>query len=88
MDQQSTVRELEDRARRAFTSMRAVCLRAGISQSTFTRWKETPGNPHPTSATLSTLQKLTNALDEIERENRRKYGARDNAARKSKAAAA
>lgn len=68
MDQQRTVREIEERARRAYSSVRAVCLRADVSPSTFARWKKTPGNPDPTSITLSTLGRIERALQEIETE--------------------
>lgn len=68
MDQQKTVRDIETRARLAGSSVRAVCLRANVSPSTFARWKRTDGNPDPTSMTLSTLQRIERALAEIEAE--------------------
>jgi hypothetical protein len=75
MDQQSTVRDIENRARRAYSSVRAVCLRAGVAPSTVARWKRTPRNPEPTSITLSTLDKVENALREIEAEARNEFSA-------------
>jgi hypothetical protein len=81
MDQQAKVREIEERARRAYSSVRAVCRRANVTPSTFARWKRTDGNPEPTSMTLSTLQRIERALCEIEAEAR-------NARRDGKAVAA
>ncbi|MEO0589073.1 MAG: hypothetical protein AAFZ11_00785 [Pseudomonadota bacterium] len=66
MDQQNTIRDIEWRARRAYSSISAVCSRAGIPTSTFYRWKKSEKNPHPTSPTMSTLQKVLSALEAIE----------------------
>lgn len=68
MDQQSIVSDIERRARRAGVSIKAVCLRASVNPTTFSRWKPTARNPEPMGATLVSIGKLYEALDAIERE--------------------
>ena len=60
MDQQIIVFEIERRARAAKIRMGELCRRAGIAQSTVSRWKN--GTP----ASLGKIAKLTAQLDLIE----------------------
>lgn len=68
MTQQDHIREIEDRARKAYSSVSAVCRRANIAQSTFARWKASPNNRRPTAPNLDTLAKVYAALEAIEAE--------------------
>jgi hypothetical protein len=66
MDQQSIIADMDRRARTAGVSMGEVCDAAGVARSTFYRWKRTSENPDPISATLTSLNKLEDALSKIE----------------------
>lgn len=66
MDQQQIIADIETRARRAGLTIAAVCARAGVHPTTFSRWKQTERNPEPIGATLKTLDKLNGAIDELE----------------------
>lgn len=70
MDQQQIIAGLEARAKAAGVSISAVCSRAGIAASTFSRWKPSDRNPNPIGATLRSLDKLGIAMSQIERERR------------------
>lgn len=72
MDQQSTVKDIEERAYEERVSIRFVCQRAGVHPTTFFRWKKTKTNPDPVGANLSTVSKLYDALGEIAAENKRR----------------
>lgn len=72
MDQQITVRDIEERAYEERVSLRFVCQRAGVHPTTFFRWKKTKKNPEPVGANLSTVKKLYDALDDIAAENKRR----------------
>ena len=69
MDQQSIIASMDLRAKAAGVSMGQVCDVAGIARSTFYRWKKSPDNPEPISATLTSLNKLEAALKAIEAPN-------------------
>jgi len=66
MDQASVIAEIEDRAFRAGISIRALCLRAKVHPTTFSRWKRSERNPDPLGANLTSIGKLFDALAEIE----------------------
>ncbi|MBV2147922.1 hypothetical protein KRZ98_06405 [Sphingobium sp. AS12] len=66
MDQQAIIAELEGRAFAARISMGAVCKRAGVHPTTFSRWKRSPRNPDPISANMSSIEKLYAALEHVE----------------------
>lgn len=66
MDQQTVIADMERRAREAGTSMRAICIEAGVHPTTFSRWKLSDGNPSPVGATLASLGKLDAALAKAE----------------------
>lgn len=66
MDQQTVIADLEKRARKANVSIRQVCIKADIHPTTFSRWKLSDNNPHPTGATLASLGKLDAALRKFE----------------------
>lgn len=51
------------RARRVRKSIRAICIRAGVAPSTWSRWQAQTVEPNQ-----STVDKLNAALDEFERE--------------------
>jgi transcriptional regulator with XRE-family HTH domain len=55
MHQLLTAQEIETAAREAGLSMAEVCRRAGIAQSTFTRWKR--GTTEPTIGVYGRLVK-------------------------------
>ena len=55
------VENLKDRAQRAGVSMATVCKRAGVAQSTFTRWKAGTYEP-----TMRKLRRMQDVLTEAE----------------------
>lgn len=63
MDEMTELHQIVTRAFAAGTSISNVCKRAGIAPSTVTRWKKRVTKPNAT-----TLKKLSDALDEIERQ--------------------
>lgn len=71
MDQESIVTDIEQRAWRIGVSIDAVCRKAGVAPSTFSRWKPTEKNPEPISATLRSIGKMYDALALIESERPR-----------------
>lgn len=72
MDQQSVIADIEQRAYETRVSIRALCNRAGVHPTTFSRWKKSKDNPEPAGANLLSIGKLYDALDQIAAENRRK----------------
>lgn len=68
MDQQTIIADFEARAAAIGTTMSAICDRAGVHRTTFSRWKKSERNPDPIGANLETLGKLGAALDEAEAE--------------------
>lgn len=65
MDQASVIADIERRSRALGVPMHALCSRAGIHPSTFSRWKKTAKNPEPTGASLLSVGALYAALDQI-----------------------
>jgi transposase-like protein len=53
MDQQEAIAEIEREAQRAGISIASLCKRHGVHPSTFSRWKRTPANQRPTSASYN-----------------------------------
>ena len=70
MDQQSVIADIEQRASRAGISIRSLCDRAGVHPTTFSRWKESEQNPHPSGASLISVGKIYAALEEAKAERR------------------
>jgi hypothetical protein len=68
MDQQKIIRDLDARAAALGLSMRDVCVAAKLHPTTVSRWKLSEHNPHPVSATMRSLQRLIDFLDEAEAE--------------------
>lgn len=66
MDQQSIIADIEQRAHEARISISALCHRAGVHPTTFSRWKKSKRNPTPVGANLQSISKLFAALDAIE----------------------
>ena len=62
MDQQEAIAEIEREARRNGISIAALCRRGKVHPSTFSRWKRTPGNPAPTSASYNAIMGLRSTL--------------------------
>jgi transposase-like protein len=62
MDQQEAIAEIEREARRAGFSIAALCKRAGVHPTSFSRWKRTPGNPKPASASYNAIISLRATL--------------------------
>jgi len=58
MNQKDIILAWEQRAKAAGIPIRDVCQKAGISPSTFSRWKAEP----PTSITMRSAQKIDDAL--------------------------
>ena len=58
------VAELVDRAKRAGLTMSEVCRRAGVAETTPSRWKSGIFEPR-----FRTVAKMTAVIDEAEREN-------------------
>lgn len=72
MDQQAVILDIERRARSARVSIASLCRRAGISPSTFWRWKATDLNPDPTGASLLSIGALYAELGKIDAEDARR----------------
>lgn len=71
MNQESVIADIEWRARKAGVSIREVCSRAGVHNTTFSRWKKSERNPDPMGASLLAIGRLYSALEIIEREQGR-----------------
>ena len=69
MDQQSTVRDIEEKARQRRISIPDLCARAEIAASTFYRWKKSPTNPRPKGANFHLVERLYGALAAIDAED-------------------
>lgn len=65
MDQESVISDIEAKARRAGVSMNALCERAGVHPTTFSRWKRSERNPEPIGANLHSIGRLYDALAAI-----------------------
>lgn len=65
MDQQAVIADFERRVRAAGVSVSAVCARANVHPTTFSRWKKTARNPEPIGATFKSIEKLEEALRDI-----------------------
>jgi len=65
MDQESVIADIERRSRSQGVPIHALCARAGVHPSTFSRWKKTAKNPEPTGASLLSIGRLYAVLDEI-----------------------
>lgn len=72
MDQESIVADIERRAFAAGVSIAALCRKAGVNPTTFSRWKPSERNPNPTSATLRAIEKLYDELAYFESRARRR----------------
>lgn len=70
MNQESIVADIEHRAWCLGVSIEALCRKAGVAPSTFSRWKPSEKNPAPTSPTLHSIGKLYDALDQLEKTSR------------------
>ena len=68
MNQQEAIAEIEREARRAGFSIAQLCKRAGVHPSSFWRWKQTPGNPEPTSASYNAIVGLRSTLKTMKEE--------------------
>lgn len=64
MDKKTILEALEKRIFDARISVRQVCIKAGVSPMTITRWRE-----NPDQMTAPTLGKLETALTELEAEH-------------------
>ena len=72
MNQETVIADIEARARRAGVPVKMLCDRAGVNPTTFSRWKKTERNPVPCGASLLSIGKLYDALDQVERTSRRR----------------
>jgi len=72
MDQESIIADIESRAWSVGISINALCKRAGVHPSTFSRWKKSERNPEPIGVTLKSVRKLHSALETIEAQARRR----------------
>lgn len=72
MDQQEIIRDIEERAWEERVSISLLCQRAGIHPTTFWKWKKSQRNPKPGGASITSLKKLFDALDDIAAENKRR----------------
>jgi len=75
MNQESVIADIEHRAWSLGISIRALCQRAGVHPTTFSRWKRSERNPEPLGATLHSIGKLYAALDHFETKGRRRRAA-------------
>lgn len=74
MDQQSTVRDIQARAKAARISIAELCRRAGISPDTFFKWRKTPRNPDPPGANFHSVEALYRELNKIDAEDAARLG--------------
>ena len=58
MDQQSTIRDIERRAKAARVPIAQLCRRAGIHPVTFFKWRKGPKNPDPVGANFHSIEAL------------------------------
>lgn len=72
MDQETVIADMEARAEAVGTSIRQVCVKAGVHPTTFSRWKHSKKNPEPIGASLQSLIKLDAALRQLEAPDRNK----------------
>lgn len=72
MDQESVIADIEKRASRAGISMSQLCRKAKVNPTTFSRWKKSERNPEPIGATLRSIGRLYDALQDVERARRTK----------------
>lgn len=79
MDQQTTVREIERRAKAARIPIAQLCRRAGIHPTTFFKWRKGPKNPDPVGANFHSIEALYRELDKIEAEDRQRLAGRGKA---------
>jgi hypothetical protein len=86
MDQQSTIRDIERRAKAARIPIAQLCRRAGIHPATFFRWRKGPKNPDPVGANFHSIEALYRELDKIEAEDAARLGARPSGRGKAVAA--
>ena len=66
MNQDTVIADIEQRAFAAGMSINALCRKAGVHPTTFSRWKRSVRNPDPLGATLHSIGKLYEALQAIE----------------------
>jgi len=79
MDQQSTVRDIQARAKAARISIAELCRRAGIHQDTFHNWKKTERNPDPAGANFHSIEALYRELDKIDADDAKRLSRRSKA---------
>lgn len=72
MTQDSVIADIEKRAREARISIRALCDRADVHPTTFSRWKRSKDNPKPAGASLISIGRLYAELDKIDAEDARR----------------
>ncbi len=79
MDQQSTIREIERRAKAARIPLSELCRRAEIHPTTFFRWKKSPKNPDPVGANFHSIEALFRELNKIDAEDAKRLAGRGKA---------
>lgn len=72
MNQESVIADIELRTWIVGISIRALCQRAGVHPTTFSRWKRSERNPEPMGASLLAIGRIYDALAEIEAGARRR----------------
>ena len=72
MNQETVIADIEARAHRAGVPIKLLCGRAGVNPTTFSRWKKSERNPDPCGASLLSIGKLYDALDQVEKTSRRR----------------
>jgi hypothetical protein len=70
MNQESIIADIEKRARAVPITISALCQRAALHPTTFSRWKRSENNPEPRGATLLAIGRLYDALEAIEGKRR------------------
>ncbi|WP_086733738.1 hypothetical protein [Erythrobacter colymbi] len=76
MDQQTTIRDIERRAKAARVPIAQLCRKAGIHPATFFRWRKGPKNPDPVGANFHSIEALYRELDKIEAEDAARVASR------------
>lgn len=70
MNQETVIADIERRAREAGISINALCHRAEVHPTTFSRWKRSERNPNPTGASLLAIGRIYDVLSSIAAEKR------------------
>ncbi|MEH6788968.1 hypothetical protein [Parasphingorhabdus sp.] len=76
MNQQAIVKDIMERAHAARIPIAKLCRMVGIDSATFWNWRKTPRNPNPCGANLHSIERIYQALDEIDHQDTKRLAKR------------